>query len=72
MRHRSEIARSGLADSDVGSSAIEYGLLLVAVAVLVMTVVFVLGRYTNLSYQGACEDLATEMSGGTTTTCSGP
>ena len=61
-----------MTDPDKGASAIEYGLLVVAIAVVVMTVVYLLGQYTNLSYQGACENLATEMSGGTTTTCSGP
>ncbi|HKA68337.1 MAG TPA: Flp family type IVb pilin [Actinomycetes bacterium] len=61
-----------MTDPDEGASAIEYGLLLVAIAVVVMTVVYVLGRHMDLSFQGACENLATEMTGGATTTCSDP
>ena len=61
-----------MTDPDKGASAIEYGLILVAIAVMVLTVVYLLGQYTSLSYQGACENLATEMSGGATTTCTGP
>jgi pilus assembly protein Flp/PilA len=43
--------RSG---ADRGASAVEYALIVVAIAALIVAVVFTLGRLTEANYDGAC------------------
>ena len=39
---------------DEGASAVEYGLLVAAIAAIIVIVVFALGRITQSSYTSAC------------------
>jgi pilus assembly protein Flp/PilA len=44
---------------DEGASAVEYGLIVVAIAAVIAAVVFILGGYVRGSFQGACDNLDT-------------
>ena len=47
--------------SDVGASAVEYGLLVAAIAAVIVVLVFMLGRVTQGSYAQTCSNLKGEM-----------
>jgi pilus assembly protein Flp/PilA len=55
--------------SDDGASAVEYGLLVVAIAATLAVIVFVVGGYVRGSFQGACDDF--EAAGATNASASG-
>ena len=51
--------RSILANkSDEGASAVEYGLLVAAIAAVIVVVVFVLGGYVQSAFQDTCDEIA--------------
>lgn len=43
-----------------GASAVEYGLLVAAIAALIVVVVFLLGNVVNDVFQGTCDEIASE------------
>ncbi len=53
--------------SDDGASAVEYGLLVFAIAAVIALVVFAFGLVVGDTYRGACDELVTEV--GTSQTC---
>ena len=50
---------------DDGASAVEYGLLVAAIAAIIVLVVFALGGYVKGAFKDTCDDIA---SGGGSTT----
>jgi len=48
---------------DDGASGIEYGLLIAAVAAILVGVVFVLGQIVHDEYKTACTNLHSQMAG---------
>lgn len=56
---------SRMKESD-GASAVEYGLIVFAIAGVIAAVVFVFGRVVNETYDSSCERIAGEISSGTT------
>lgn len=44
-------------DSETGTSAVEYGLLVAGIAGLIVVVVFVFGGGTNGLFHGSCTDI---------------
>ena len=48
---------------DLGASGIEYGLMIAAVAAVVVTLVFVLGSIVKDQYQTSCTNLQSQMAG---------
>ena len=42
-----------------GASAVEYGLLVAAIAAIIVVVVFVLGGFRRTAFQGTCEEIGT-------------
>jgi pilus assembly protein Flp/PilA len=51
--------------SDEGASAVEYGLLVAAIAAVIVVVVFALGGLVNSKFKDTCHNIDTN--GGTTT-----
>jgi pilus assembly protein Flp/PilA len=51
---------------DEGASAVEYGLLVAAIAAVVLIVVFAVGKFAKGSFQDTCDNLAAATS---TATC---
>jgi pilus assembly protein Flp/PilA len=49
--------------SDRGASAVEYGLVLVGIAGLLVTILFALGPVSRESYDHTCDQLSTETGG---------
>ena len=47
--------------SEAGASAVEYGLLVAAIAAIIVVIVFALGKVTQGSYATTCNNLKTEM-----------
>ena len=54
---------------DEGASAVEYGLLVAAIAALIVIVVFALGGLIKGVFKDTCSNIATSGAGGTTTSC---
>jgi len=52
---------------DRGASAVEYGLVVVAIAAVVVAVVFALGGVINTMFSDSCSRISSEA--GTTSTC---
>lgn len=49
---------------DAGASAVEYSLVVVAIAAIIVLVVFAVGKYTGSAYSSTCDSLeAGEFSG---------
>lgn len=46
--------------SDEGASAVEYGLLVAAIAALIVVVVFVLGGYVQEAFNKTCDEIGAE------------
>jgi len=44
---------------DEGASAVEYGLLIAAIAALIVIIVFALGRLVSESFQDTCDGIKT-------------
>jgi pilus assembly protein Flp/PilA len=65
-----------MADSDEGASAVEYGLLVAAIAAIIILVVFALGGFVKGAFKTTCDGFAgsgqvsTTITSGTAT-CSG-
>lgn len=55
--------------NDEGASAVEYGLLVAAIAAVIVIVVFVLGGYVQKAFDKTCDEIGTRDSDSTTTTC---
>lgn len=49
--------------TDEGASAVEYGLLVAAIAAVIAGIVFALGSVVNTSFHQSCQQLTTSMSG---------
>jgi pilus assembly protein Flp/PilA len=54
-------------DSEAGASATEYGLLVVAIAALIVVIVFALGGVVEDLFSDSCEEITAEAS--TSSTC---
>jgi len=54
-------------EGDEGASAVEYGLLVAAIAAIIILVVFALGGWVKGSFSGTCDKLANGPSAQTTT-----
>ena len=54
--------------NDEGASAVEYGLLVAAIAALIVVAVFGIGRVVSDSFKGTCTSLKSS-SGNTAATC---
>jgi pilus assembly protein Flp/PilA len=50
------------AKSEDGASAVEYGLLVAAIAAVIVVVVFALGKILNGKFQDTCNKIATDGS----------
>jgi pilus assembly protein Flp/PilA len=53
---------------DKGASAVEYGLLIAAIAAVIVVIVFALGKVVQSKFQKTCTLV---LNGGTATTCTG-
>jgi len=62
MEHVRKIARR----DERGASSVEYGLLAVAVAALIVVVVFLMGGMVRHIFANTCGDIADSVSGSTT------
>ena len=58
---------------DEGASAVEYGLLVAAIAAVIVALVFALGSYVRGAFQTSCDSLANSgvKPADSTATCSG-
>jgi pilus assembly protein Flp/PilA len=54
---------------DDGASAVEYGLLVAAIAALIVIIVFALGGLVKGIFQDTCDKIATNDNNAKTTTC---
>jgi pilus assembly protein Flp/PilA len=45
-------------DREQGASAVEYGLLVAAIAAIVVVAVFAIGNWTRSSFEDTCDELA--------------
>lgn len=50
-----------------GASAVEYGLLVAAIAALIVLVVFVIGKYVKGAFDNTCDGMVGNVSGVTAT-----
>lgn len=48
---------------DDGASAVEYGLLVAAIAALIVIIVFALGRIVSETFQDTCDNIKSKSSG---------
>ena len=55
-------------DDEAGASAVEYGLLVAAIAALIVLIVFALGGVVRDVFNGTCDTIATNASNMTSTT----
>src|SRR3954451_9385236 len=58
-----------LRKSDKGASAVEYGILVAAIAAVIVALVFALGTQVKSSFKGTCDSLKTGLGTASTTTC---
>ena len=65
LRHIRKTLRSA---SDRGASAVEYGLLVAAIAAVIVGIVFGLGKLVQGSFKDTCDQLKAGQ-GNTTVTC---
>ncbi|CAA9363113.1 MAG: hypothetical protein AVDCRST_MAG36-2811 [uncultured Nocardioidaceae bacterium] len=54
---------------ETGASAVEYGLLLAAIAAIVAAILLLLGPQVKASFQSSCDAIKTGNNGGTAATC---
>ena len=54
---------------ETGASAVEYGLLLAAIAAIVAAILLLLGPQVKASFQKSCDAIKTSNAGGTASTC---
>ena len=55
--------------SEQGASAVEYGLLVAAIAAVIVIIVFAVGQFTRATFSDTCSSLANGSYTATTTTC---
>ena len=55
-----------ISKQEEGASAVEYGLLVAAIAAVIVIVVFVLGGYVQKAFDKTCDDIGTNDSDATT------
>jgi pilus assembly protein Flp/PilA len=48
---------------DLGASGVEYGLMIAAVAAMIVTLIFVVGAIVKDQYQTSCTNLHSQMGG---------
>ena len=63
------IRKATVSTRDDGASAVEYGLLVAAIAALIVVAVFGIGKVVSGSFTSTCSTLKTQASN-TTATCS--
>ena len=56
-------------DNEKGASAVEYGLLVAAIAAIIVLIVFAIGKFVKAGFTDTCSGLATGSYTATTTTC---
>lgn len=56
---------------DEGASAVEYGLLVAAIAALIVIIVFALGGLVKDVFKGTCDKIKTNSNVTSTQTCNG-
>jgi pilus assembly protein Flp/PilA len=56
---------------DEGATAVEYGLLVAAIAAVIVLVVFVLGTYVKGAIEDTCDAISTNSTTTVTDSCSG-
>ena len=49
-------------DEEKGASAVEYGLLVAAIAAIIVLLVFAIGKFVQSGFQTTCEGLASGVS----------
>jgi pilus assembly protein Flp/PilA len=52
--------------NDEGASAVEYGLLVAAIAAIIVLIVFALGKFVQGGFQTTCDAMAGNASAGST------
>jgi len=57
------------AKQDDGASAVEYGLLVAAIAAVIVVVVFALGSVVKSKFSNTCHNINTHGTGNTSATC---
>ena len=55
--------------NDEGATAVEYGLLVAAIAAVIVLVVFVLGKYVKSAFKDTCDSISTNGSLTETSSC---
>ncbi len=61
---RSIRKHTDIATNDEGASAVEYGLLVAAIAAVIVVVVFVLGGYIQGAFSDTCDEIADNQGDG--------
>ena len=59
----------GRRDDDEGASAVEYGLLVAAIAAIIILLVFAVGKFVKQGFQDTCDNFKSQ--GSTTITAAG-
>ena len=57
-------------DEEKGASAVEYGLLVAAIAAIIVLIVFAIGKFVKGGFKTTCDGLAAEVTAVGTATCS--
>ena len=52
-----------------GASAVEYGLLVAAIAAIIVLIVFAIGKFVKMGFKDTCSGLATGSYSSVPTTC---
>ena len=55
--------------TDDGASAVEYGLLVAAIAALIVVIVFLLGHVVSDVFQKTCDNVSSGTTNGASATC---
>jgi pilus assembly protein Flp/PilA len=56
-------------DNEKGASAVEYGLLVAAIAAIIIVLVFVIGKYVKGAFQQTCNGFEDNASVGVSESC---
>jgi pilus assembly protein Flp/PilA len=56
-------------DEENGASAVEYGLLVAAIAAIIVLIVFAIGKFVKAGFSDTCSGLAQGSYTASTTTC---
>lgn len=65
-------ALAARAAEDRGATAVEYGLMVALIAVVIIGAVFGLGQVLNTGFENTCDTIATAQNNGTATDCPTP